>query len=59
MEKVLNADNSDRVSAFGTQACQPLTREYRFSCTIAYSGEQKKASGVHVTDTSFTYEILC
>lgn len=59
MEKVLDAHSSDRAAAFGTQVFQQLTLEYRFNCTIAYTGEQQKASGANVTEMSFTCEILC
>lgn len=58
MENVLDAHSSDRVAAFSTQIYQQSTLEYRFNCTI-YTGEQEKASGANVTETSFAYKILC
>lgn len=50
MEKVLDACSSDRVAAFGTQVYQQLTLKSRFNCTIAYAGQQQKASGARVTE---------
>lgn len=59
MEKVLDACNSNRAAAFGTQVCQQLTLEYGDDWIITYTEEQQKAPGANITEMSFTYEILC
>lgn len=59
MEKVLDAHNSNRAAAFGTQVYQLLTLEYRVNSIITYTEKQQKAPGANITEMSFTYEILC
>lgn len=59
IEKVLDAHNSNRAAAFGTQVYQQLTLEYRADSIITYIEEQQKAPGANITEMSFTHEILC
>lgn len=59
IEKVLDAHNSNRAAAFGTQVYQQLTLEYRADSIITYMEEQQKAPGANITEMSFTHEILC
>lgn len=59
MEKMLDAHNSNRAAAFGTQVYQLLTLECRVNSIITYTEKQQKAPGANITGMSFTYEILC
>lgn len=58
MDKVLDAHNSNRAAAFGTQIYQLLTLEYRVDNIFTYTEKQQKAPGANIADVIHVWNSL-